>query len=228
MTDTDTDTDLLRELAADLRGAFGAAAASVSLLSTHGPPLVVCTPPELEPLEQLQLRSGLGPLPAVLASAQAVVVPDVVDRAEVWPDYTRATQVVGISSALVTPLLDDRVPIGALGLYGTTPRDHGAAEIRLAALTADLLARLVLRTRSLRTVELRARQLQSALDSRILIEQAKGIVAAQRQVDVSTAFELLRSAARSSSTSLVCVARLVVDDRGLRTDRGPLPPTVRS
>ncbi|WGY04529.1 GAF domain-containing protein [Nocardioides sp. QY071] len=137
---TVADRDLLSDLAAGLRAAFGAAAASVSLLSSDGPPLVVCTPPEREPLEQLQLRRGRGPVPAVITSGQVVAIPDVAVRAEAWPDYARAARVAGISSALGVPLLEGPALIGVLVLYGTTPQDHTPGELQMARIIADLLA----------------------------------------------------------------------------------------
>ena len=100
---------------------------------------------------------------------------------------------------------------GALGLFSTEARQLDKVIVRLAQALADVATIGLLQARAIRQREIVAEQLQTALNTRILIEQAKGVIAERRQLNMDESFELLRSAARQHNRRLSHLARAVVD-----------------
>src|SRR4029434_11056219 len=101
--------------------------------------------------------------------------------------------------------------IGALNLFGTRPGALADDTIRLGQAMADVATIGLLQARAIRDRETLAEQLQTALNSRIVIEQAKGVIAERRQVALHHSFTLLRSTARTNNRQLSDLARAVVD-----------------
>jgi hypothetical protein len=100
--------------------------------------------------------------------------------------------------------------IVALDLYSVTPRRWSADDLASARILADMAGSYVIHASELDRQCRLNKQLREALDSRIGIEQAKGILAAERQITVDAAFEVLRRHARSHSATLRSVAEAVV------------------
>jgi AmiR/NasT family two-component response regulator len=101
--------------------------------------------------------------------------------------------------------------IGALNLFGTRPGSLDEDTTRLAQALADVATIGLLQARAIRQRDVLAEQLQTALNSRVVIEQAKGVIAERHRVDVDQSFTLLRSTARTSNRRLSELARAVVD-----------------
>jgi AmiR/NasT family two-component response regulator len=101
--------------------------------------------------------------------------------------------------------------IGALNLFGTQPGALDEDTIRLAQALADVATIGLLQARAIRQRDTLAEQLQTALNSRVVIEQAKGVIAERHHVDVDQSFALLRSTARADNRRLSELARAVVD-----------------
>lgn len=106
------------------------------------------------------------------------------------------------------PVDDDR--IGALDLYRTAPGDWSQDELDVAQLLANVASGYILNWRSIDEQTTLAGQLQRPLDSRIVVEQAKGILAGRHDIDVGAAFELLRKYSRNQQTRLHEVCRRVI------------------
>jgi AmiR/NasT family two-component response regulator len=106
------------------------------------------------------------------------------------------------------------VTVGALNVYHDAPMDWDDAGWRDAQMLADLATTFVVSSRDLEASRELSDQLQHALDSRVVIEQAKGIIAARREVDLAEAFGLLRARARSSRAPIHEIAAAVVEGRG--------------
>jgi AmiR/NasT family two-component response regulator len=102
--------------------------------------------------------------------------------------------------------------IGALNVFGRQPTRLEPADAHLVQALADVATIGLMQERAIRRNELLAEQLQTALNSRIVVEQAKGALAQMHGVSVDQAFELLRSYARSTGTRLSDVARRIVTD----------------
>jgi AmiR/NasT family two-component response regulator len=106
--------------------------------------------------------------------------------------------------------LRDQV-VGALNLFRAAPSPFAAADLRIGQALADVATIGLLQERSLRRTEILAEQLQGALNSRVIIEQAKGKLAERRSIDMEDAFRMLRDYARNSNQHLTDVARNFVD-----------------
>ena len=101
--------------------------------------------------------------------------------------------------------------IGALNLFDTSPGALDAGKLRIGQALADVATIGLLQQRAIRRRDVLTEQLQTALNSRVLIEQAKGVLAERLQVDVAEAFTLLRNGARSHNRRLSDLAQAIVD-----------------
>jgi hypothetical protein len=101
--------------------------------------------------------------------------------------------------------------IGALNLFRAQPGALDPADLRIGQALADVATIGLLQERSVRRGEIAAEQLQGALNSRIIIEQAKGKLAERLSTDMDHAFALLRDYARNSNQRLTEVARAFVN-----------------
>ena len=107
--------------------------------------------------------------------------------------------------------------IGSLNLFRREPRDLHDDDVGIAQALADVATIAILQERLIEDSGVLATQLQTALDSRVVIEQAKGVLAERQGVDMETAFTMLRESARRNQRRLSDLAREVVAGRG-RTD----------
>jgi ANTAR domain len=132
-----------------------------------------------------------------------------------WPRYAAAARAAGFGTVSALPMRRRDRAVGVIIVLGPGGYRLGAAEARLAQVLAKAAAIAISRQREHRDAERTARQLQGALDSRVVIEQAKGAVAARLGITPEAAFELLRGYARQASRPLAEVAGEAV--------RGELP-----
>jgi hypothetical protein len=126
-----------------------------------------------------------------------------------WPRFAPQAIAGGFGSANALPLRLRRQVVGSLNLFHTGHSGLGSAELRLAQALADAATIGILQQRTISQSEVVARQLQAALTSRVIIEQAKGVVAERLQVSTDEAFGILRAAARSHNWLLSDLARKV-------------------
>jgi AmiR/NasT family two-component response regulator len=105
--------------------------------------------------------------------------------------------------------LADQV-IGALNLYDAGPREWSDPDIAIAGVLADMATSYLVNASTLRQQEQLSEQLQHALESRVVIEQAKGITASQHSVSIDEAYQLIRGHARNNNASLRAVAEAIV------------------
>jgi len=101
--------------------------------------------------------------------------------------------------------------VGALNLFGNRPGVLTQNIVQLGQALADVATVGLLQARTIRRREILAEQLQTALNSRVIIEQAKGVLAERHNVDMAEAFALLRTSARSRNRRLSDLAREIVD-----------------
>jgi transcriptional regulator with GAF, ATPase, and Fis domain len=127
-----------------------------------------------------------------------------------WPVFADAALGLGFSTAHAVPLRLRREVIGALNLFSTDRLTLSDEQLALVQGLADIATIGLLHERAVRDQAVLAEQLQTALHSRILIEQAKGVLSARAAVDVAAAFTLLRSHARRTGESLTTVAEAIV------------------
>jgi GAF domain-containing protein len=128
-----------------------------------------------------------------------------------WPRFTRRARELGFTSAAAVPLRLRLQVIGALNLYSDHPRPLTESDLRLAQALADTATIGLLQQRANHANSVLNLQLHQALTSRIVIEQAKGMLAQQWNVSVDDAFDQLRAYARHHQRLLTQVARSVLD-----------------
>jgi GAF domain-containing protein len=161
-------------------------------------------------LELFQLQAGQGPCLDCYRTGQPVTATDLA-TARHWPQFAAAARDAGFTAVQALPMrLRERV-IGALNLFRATPGPFGPADVRVGQALADVATISLLHERGMRDSEILSEQLQAALDSRVIIEQAKGKLAERLGVDMDQAFKLLRDFARARNRRLSDLARALVD-----------------
>jgi GAF domain-containing protein len=191
---------------------LGADAAGVILIDAHDVMHVVAsTSDRAQLLELFELQNDEGPCLDCLQTGHAVVnVGAEASRAR-WPHFTAALAEVGFQSAHAIPLrLRDSV-VGAMNLFCVADSQLSEDHVAIGQALADIATIGLLQERAVRQSGLLAEQLQSALDSRVLIEQAKGVVMASSGVDIDRAFQLLRDYSRRHNLAVRETARQVID-----------------
>ncbi|WP_329174678.1 GAF and ANTAR domain-containing protein [Streptomyces sp. NBC_01477] len=182
-------------------------------------------------LELFALQHDQGPCVDCYHSGQArtdinLTDPETTAR---WPQFaTRATETGFVASNVLPMRLRGRV-IGALALFQTDPDPLSAEDITLAQALADVATIAILQQRTVDHGQVERAQLQYALTSRIVVEQAKGILAERWHVSLDAAFDAFRAYARSHSLQLAQLSREIAAGT-FDTSEIPRPhrPTVRS
>lgn len=212
----DYDLDVvLSELAESVTAVLQLAGSGVTLHEDGRLRFVTAVSEPFEELERVQERHQRGPCRDAFGTGQPVFVTDVRVEQARWPEYTVAARRLGVAGVAGIPMrLSDKV-IGALNIYAAEPRTWTEEDLAVAQVLADVATSYLVNASTQRQLEQLTEQLQQALTSRVVIEQAKGITAHDRGVSVDQAFTLLRSYARSNNLTLVAVADAVVH-AGLR------------
>jgi GAF domain-containing protein len=202
--------DLMQHLVDESVALFGASQAGLLLSDQRGGTRVVAASSEnMRLLELFQVRSGSGPCLDCLHTGRPVLVPDIGAVATRWPEFARAAAEQGFRSVHAVPLRLRSEVIGAMGLFHTVagPLDEG--DVRAAQALADIATIGILQQRTIARGEVLAEQLQTALNSRVVIEQAKGVLAATAGIDVETAYGLLRGYCRPRNLGLTATAAAI-------------------
>lgn len=160
-------------------------------------------------LDALQVQVDGGPCVTCYRTGRPVLVADLTatDR---WPQLGRRAAEVGLRAALALPMRLRTEIIGVANLFRAAPGGLGEREERLGRALADMATIGLLQERALRHHQEMAEQLQTALDTRVVIEQAKGVLAERFTLDMEAAFRTLRQYARSRRQRLRDVADAVV------------------
>jgi GAF domain-containing protein len=204
--------DLLQTLVDTCAELLDADAAGLMLSDTDGELSVVASTSERSRLvEMMQLSSGAGPCMECFATGAAVTVRDVELIGDRWPGFTEEALAQGFRSVHGVPLRLRGAVIGTLNLFRTSTGVLSEEDMAVAQGLADVATIGILQQRAIREADTAKRQLQHALDSRVLIEQAKGVIAHTRGVNMDEAFRTLRDHARSHNLNLRDVAESVVN-----------------
>lgn len=161
-------------------------------------------------MEVIQLESQSGPCIDAVRTGEAVSVVDTGELRRRWPRFGRAVADQGFTAVHALPLRLRQEKIGALNLFDADDQPLSEADLRLAQALADVATIAILQQRTLSRTSLLAEQLQQALNTRIVVEQAKGVLAEFSGADMGAAFEALREYSRSNRLKLGVVARQVV------------------
>lgn len=203
-------TDVLDDLAERVNQVLGIAGAGVSLQEGDRLRFVTAVDERTTTLERIQERDQAGPCIDAWRSQQVLALPDLRQLGGRWPAYVEAALDARILSVAGIPMRVNGRAIGALDLYAEQPTEWAGEDLAAAGVLADVATSYVINASELDRQRQTSEQLQEALASRIVIEQAKGMLAAERGVSVDEAFEMLRRHARSHNTTLRAVATAVV------------------
>lgn len=207
--------DVLDDLAGRVTVASAVADAGVSVLESGQLRFAAASSERSARLERAQEAAQAGPGMDACLTGDIVTVAELTRTSREWGRYQRAARDAGIAAVVSIPMRYEGRGIGAVDLYSDSRRDWSADDLGVAVILTDMATGYLMQARELDRQRRVNEQLQQALDSRIVIEQAKGVLAAERHIPVSEAFEVLRCHARSHSVSMRSVAEAVVN-LGLR------------
>ena len=190
---------------------FDIAAAGLLLVDQRGGLQVVASSSEeARVLELFQLQSDQGPCLDCIRTGIPVTVGTLDEQRRRWPRFVQAAADGGFNAVHAVPMrLRDEV-IGGLNLFGSDERALSAQDQRLAQALADVATIGVLQQRSVHRAALLAEQLQTALDTRVVIEQAKGVLRQYGGLSMDGAYRALRQYARDHNLKLGAAAEAVV------------------
>ncbi len=203
--------DILYQLTQRCVQLLGAAAAGLMLSDQRGSlTAVASSTEEARLLELFQLQTDEGPCLDCVRTGEPVLVSDLSTAAERWPNFVPQAVLQGFLSVHALPLRLRRETIGALNLFGRQPGPMPEQDLQVARALADTATIGILHERAVRRGEVLTEQLQTALNSRITIEQAKGVLAYAGHLDMDQAFQALRGYARSHRARLSEIAYQLV------------------
>jgi len=175
--------------------------------------LAASTSEEAELVEIFQLAAGEGPCLDCFRTGTPVTVGNIEADGGPWPTFSTEALKFGFRSVHATPLRLRGQVIGTMNLFSHHVGALVSEDIAVAQALADVATIGILQERHIRNVNVVAEQLQRALDSRILIEQAKGVLAATLNTTMNDAFALMRTYARDRNLPLRQVADDVITGR---------------
>ena len=204
--------DLLTGLADRCVHLLGVSAAGVMLVSPAGSlGLVASSSEAMRLLELFELQEQEGPCLDAFRTGERVGHENLDAGAGRWPSFSAAARKAGFASASALPLRLRDVTIGALNLLSVTRAPMDPADVIVARAFADLATLSIVQHRAGAEAQLLNEQLSAALTSRVVIEQAKGVIAERAGIDVAEAFSRLRAYARNHNRRLTDVAQAAID-----------------
>ena len=218
LTDTLVDDyDVVEVLQTLVDGAvelFDASAAGILLVNADGDLEVLASTSERSGLlGLLQLDAGEGPCVECVATGRLVSVHDAAEMTRRWPAFAAASAASGYASVHAIPMRLRDTTLGSLNLFRETEGALNGQDAQAAQALTDVATISILQQRTLEHATTTQVQLQRALDSRVVIEQAKGFVAHTHQVGTDEAFGMLRRYARAHRMLLADVAHAVIERR---------------
>jgi GAF domain-containing protein len=204
--------DVLHNLTGEMAEVLSLSGAGVTLVHNGKQRFVTAAVEAIADLERVQESSQKGPCIDAVASAAPVSVSDIAEgeASNRWPDYTVAAKAAGIRSVAGIPMLAEGTAIGAVNLYDSQRRDWSSEDLRVAGIFASIATGYLAHASTARQQQRTAEQLEQALNTRLIIEQAKGVLANQREITVDEAFKRLRTYAREHNARIHDVSREVV------------------
>jgi GAF domain-containing protein len=160
--------------------------------------------------DEMQYERGYGPCMDAGRGNVVLRVDDMHTETR-WPDYAEKVRAVGVRSSLSVPLPYQGASIGALNIYSTRPQAFAASESLAAGQeVSEAIAVAVFNADAHAQLGEQARHMRLAMDSRAVIEQAKGVLMAQRHIDADQAFDVLRDASQRYNRKLRDIAAGIV------------------
>ena len=205
----DIDT-VLQDLMERLREVLALDGTGVALSKDGRLEFATAIPKRLAELEKTQIEHQAGPCVDAYRSGQVVTITDLQSQRDRWPEYCAVSERLGMSSVAGIPMRLGGNTFGAVNLYGAGARDWPEDDIAAAVVMADMATSYLINASQLRQQDQLNEQLQGALESRAIIEQAKGIVAQDHDTTIDQAFHHIRAHARAHNVTVRSVAEAIV------------------
>jgi GAF domain-containing protein len=205
--------DVLYQLGDSAVEIFNADSAGVSLATqTDRLEFITATDQSLIDLEMVQQARQEGPCVLAFRTGEPVAVSDI-SELDLWPEYRDTAARSNLAAVLGMPLAVGERRVGVINVYARQPREWSEDDVQASRTLADIATAYIVRSGELTEAHDLTRELQHALDSRVIIEQAKGVLSRHHAVSVDDAFGLLRSYARRNNARLRDVAHSVVHEQ---------------
>lgn len=203
--------DLLTGLTTSCAGLLDIASAGLLLADPRQVlHLVAASSERTRHLEVFQLQREEGPCLDAYRSGRPVTAVDLDSEADRWPEFAAAAKIVGFRSVHALPMRLHDTVLGALGLFGAEAGPLDDEDLDLAQALAHVASVAIVNEKSASDLTTVNAQLQHALDSRVVLEQAKGVIAHVGGLEMEDAFGVLRRYARDHGLRLADVASSVV------------------
>ena len=203
--------DLLTALADSCVDVLDVGAAGIMLAAPDGELRVMASSSEaMRVLELFELQARQGPCLECYRTATPVVNQDLVVGDDRWPGFAAEALAAGFHAVHALPMRLRGTVIGALNLFHVEPGEMRKADMDAAQAFADVATIAILQHRAASEAHVLNEQLNAALHTRVVIEQAKGIVAERQGLDMERAFATLRNHARNHNLRLADVATAVI------------------
>jgi transcriptional regulator with GAF, ATPase, and Fis domain len=204
--------DMLQLLVDTCNDVFDTGAAGILLVGDTGELEVIASTSEASRIvETLQLAAEAGPCIESFRTGKVVSVPDIASSPAAWSAFSDGALGEGFRAAVAVPMRLRETNIGSLNLLMTTPGGLDESDLVAAQALADVATIGILHEQSMRQGASLTHQLQTALNRRVVIEQAKGVVSQSNSVGMDEAFQLIRGYARAHQVSVSSVAERLVN-----------------
>ncbi|MDQ1702220.1 MAG: hypothetical protein QOF57_1472 [Frankiaceae bacterium] len=204
--------ELLTGLTTDCAHLLDVAAAGLLLADEHGVlHLIAASSEQATTLELFQLQRAEGPCLDCFHSGETVSVSDLSVYVDRWPQFVPAAEEGGFASVHAVPMRLRDTVLGALNLFGSEVGGLHPHDLGLAQALAHVASVALVQDKASADKDLIVAQLNTALNSRVILEQAKGVLAHHGDLDMETAFTVLRRYARDHNARLTDVASAIVD-----------------
>ncbi|HTL84787.1 MAG TPA: GAF and ANTAR domain-containing protein [Acidimicrobiia bacterium] len=170
-----------------------------------------CSNEQMRLVELFELQVEEGPCFDAFRTQAPVVCDSLEEAAQRWPEFTRNANESGFAAFSAVPMRLRDTVVGALNLFSGDAHALGVDDIKVVQAMADIATIGILQERSIRDAHAFSTQLELALESRVVIEQAKGIVAERNHMSVDDAFDQIRRFARAHNRLLSETARQIID-----------------
>ncbi|HEX4863325.1 MAG TPA: GAF and ANTAR domain-containing protein [Acidimicrobiales bacterium] len=206
--------DLLTGLADRCVNLLGVDAAGVMLASPEGELHLIASSSEtMRVLEVFELQAKQGPCLDAYHTGEPVAHENLRAGAGRWPQFATIALQAGFQSVFALPLRLRDMTVGALNLFHAQQTPMDGRDVIVARAFADLAAISVMQHRAVTETQRVNEQLSGALTSRIVIEQAKGVISERAHVDLAEAFNRLRTYARNNNRRLTEVAQATIEGK---------------
>lgn len=200
--------DLLNSLTEICARLLDVASAGLLLADSSGIlHVIAASSEETRTLELFQLQRDEGPCLDCFRTGKAVRIPDLQNQAGRWPQFVAAAASRGLVSVHAVPMQLEKKVLGSLGLFGASVGTLNDDDLNLGQALAHVASVALVSGNATADQERLSQQLQTALNSRVFIEQAKGVIAEFAHVSMDEAFSVLRKYSRDRNLKLTEVAQ---------------------